>query len=1016
MTLWHAWLVDSDGDGIPDDFTRRFVLAPPDGTFRREEVAALLDLAATIGLHAGALPLPLFVVDRDAPDAMTITSGEQIRELLSVEPDAQPELSEVPIGACLSRFFSPEGVLSDRDGDLVADGSRVSFLLPETLPAALAASLANLASRIGLESGGVDLPLCRDDGNVRVIPGHDAAELVTTDDGWEARGNAEQLAELIDAFSQQWPHLTIPEAGGIGYSLGWLRRALAGDGPEPRPAGHLLWEMQWLADWEVDRIWAAFERDVLPNLNPGEPVQVTAFASESPDIRHALGQRMAEAVQARGAKPESVHVLSTFKAGLSWLRDVVIPGLAGQSITSVRITYRPFASRESSLDGSTRWLQELFPGDEILARDLGLEIDQIVITEGAPGGPTFTAEAIGPDCAVLGFWELSLLTGTWPFVQSIVDSGTVEVTTSGIMATQPSQRIVVSVASDLESFWSFWQQEVLPRVIQHIDMSGGARRELQPFFGRLEAEVWISEPNNRLDIREENDSAAEALHEDIYFNTLDAIEMYGERTTGERTSAPGAVVPIVHVEDGTAPRASVRLYAPPEIDRTLPYPDLRVARITLENGELVPHIGLADGAPGEPTRRRLDQLAASPTSVAGSVRVRISTGMALVDMRLPLQPVLSAGTTQEVAPPMDVNIYGDEIVALTSRLAGLPGIRAWIEDESYEGRAIPAIAIVPDTPGRLRSPSKYAALRPTALIVARHHANEISSTNAAFNLLWRCATDPDWRALCNSVNIVVIPYENPDGAALHARLASDPAARNWKHHPARYNALGTEFSQEFFNPDTRFGESRVRPALWRRFLPDAIVDNHGVPSHEWVQPFAGFGSPPRFRVSYWIPQALLYGIIGYVDAEEYPEHHAMAKALRDAVSRAVKDTDIGALNEEIGRSYRTWGQQRDPERFPGTFHDGMLWHIAGSPPDPEGRGFSSRFPGTTVLNWVTEVNDETAEGDHLERTARAHLLANRAMLDLLAEAAALPEVAISGGSLRWARRRPLNVRSDPGNR
>src|SRR5690606_35132447 len=167
---------------------------------------------------------------------------------------------------------------------------------------------------------------------------------------------------------------------------------------------------------------------------------------------------------------------------------------------------------------------------------------------------------------------------------------------------------------------------------------------------------------------------------------------------------------------------------------------------------------------------------------------------------------------------------------------------------------------------------------------------------------------------------------NPDGAALHARLTSDPAARNWKHHPARYNALGTEFSQAVFDRNTRFGESRVRPAPWRRFLPDAIVDSHGVPSHEWVQPFAGFGSPPRFRVSYWIPQALLYGIIGYVESDDFPEHRAMALALRDAVSNAVRETDIGALNDEIGRSYRSWGQERDPDRFPGEFHNGMLWH------------------------------------------------------------------------------------------
>jgi hypothetical protein len=163
-------------------------------------------------------------------------------------------------------------------------------------------------------------------------------------------------------------------------------------------------------------------------------------------------------------------------------------------------------------------------------------------------------------------------------------------------------------------------------------------------------------------------------------------------------------------------------------------------------------------------------------------------------------------------------------------------------------------------------------------------------------------------------------------------------------------------------------------------------------------------------VSYWIPQALLYGIVGYVESYEYPQHQRMATALRDRVTQAVRDTDIGALNDEIGRSYRYWGQDRDAERFPGEFHDGMLWHTRGSPPDPEGRGFATRFPRTTVLSWVTEVNDETAEGKHLERTARAHLIANRAMLDLLAETSAVPEASATESELRWHRIRPL----DPG--
>lgn len=364
---------------------------------------------------------------------------------------------------------------------------------------------------------------------------------------------------------------------------------------------------------------------------------------------------------------------------------------------------------------------------------------------------------------------------------------------------------------------------------------------------------------------------------------------------------------------------------------------------------------------------------------------------------------------------MDANIHGDAVIQHASSLTAFPEVTAWIEDHSYQGRPLVALSLAAPTPGRLASPIKAAIFKPTHLIIARHHANEISSTNAAFQLAWLTATDPDWRRLLDRVNVVLLPYENPDGAALHVRLASYPEARTWKHHPARYNALGYEFGEAHFDPDTRFGEARARTALWQRWPADVVVDNHGVPSHEWIQPFAGFGSPPRFGVSYWIVQALLYGIVRYVDDPNWPEHQAAATALRDAVSAIVRDTDIGDWNRVYGESYRFWGQSRLPERFPGEFHDDMLWHISTGPADPAGRGFASRYPNTTVLTWVTEVNDETAEGEHLERVARAHLLANRATLDLMSAAAPpLDRTRVdhegAAYTLRVARRRPLDLR------
>ena len=76
---------------------------------------------------------------------------------------------------------------------------------------------------------------------------------------------------------------------------------------------------------------------------------------------------------------------------------------------------------------------------------------------------------------------------------------------------------------------------------------------------------------------------------------------------------------------------------------------------------------------------------------------------------------------------------------------------------------------------------------------------------------------PQLDTLLDHVNVAIIPYENPDGAELHAWLQQEHPT--WKHHPARYNAVGLEFSLERGNTDSRYGEGRVRDKVWQRWLP-----------------------------------------------------------------------------------------------------------------------------------------------------------------------------------------------------
>lgn len=1020
-------LLDRNGDGYPDDVAARLVVDLPTGHAERVFWAALIDTAARIGLETHALPMPLAVADAShLPPHTASISIHGLHDLPHAAFDAEallPSASDIAAPShCLTRLFTIDGALVDLDDDRLPDASRLTFSLPDTLDPALGVALANLAARLGLESGGLTFPLVREaagDAVFEVHPGNGPASIERTPTGWLASGNSAELAALIEQVAATWPHITAPETGGATAAVDTLRRWLAGDGPEPNEPGDVLWQRDWRAAWEVDRIV-----DTLASNAPAGTAELTIFTSEPPAERDALAARLTTLLNDAGCPDARLTVLSAFKVGLSWLREVVTPAFDGLPVARVTIGYAPLQYSDV-LDMPIRWLQELFPGHELLAHALGIPLDAITMEESAAQHATYVAEAFNSDGTSLHVGRLSLLSHTQPFVDAISDSGSVVVTTGGaIRVDSGGARHDIPVPTDLEAFWSFWQQDVIPDLLRLIDERGGPQAAAQPFFGELLAEVWISEPNEPVGLREENDSAAEALAEDIYFTTLDAIELYGRQQTGERCNAPGAIVPLVHVVPGQPPRARITLRAAPDRP-TLPYPDVWIDGIRRADGDLAIAVAVDLAGPPDATLDRLRHLATrsapSVPSIAATVRIEDEA----VTLRLPLPALLtpdSALSTQHAAlsPPMDVNIWGDDVQHWSERLSANPEITAWIEDTSYQGRPMFALSLAAPTPGRLHSPMKTAILKPTYLIVARHHANEISSTNAALRLAWLCATDPQWRRYLDAVNILILPYENPDGAALHARLASEPDATLWKHHPARFNALGYEFGEAMFDPDTRFGEARTRRAIWERWPADVVVDNHGVPSHEWIQPFAGFGSPPRFGVSYWIVQALLYGIARWVDAPEFPEHHEAVMALRDAVSAKVRDTDIGDWNRTYGASYREWGQSRLPDRFPGEFHDDMLWHIGSSPPEPAGRGFAVRHPKTTVLTWVTEVNDETATGEHLERVARAHLLANQATLDLLLAAAPPPRRwqthhADGSHTIRVGRHRPLHLTTNLGD-
>jgi hypothetical protein len=89
---------------------------------------------------------------------------------------------------------------------------------------------------------------------------------------------------------------------------------------------------------------------------------------------------------------------------------------------------------------------------------------------------------------------------------------------------------------------------------------GKPRAEDAPFFGELNVDLSLSEPDYRLPIDQEQIASMEALHEEIYFNTLHFFDVMGRFTRGAGLAYPGRIIPVMHPKsDGTAGHAKISI-------------------------------------------------------------------------------------------------------------------------------------------------------------------------------------------------------------------------------------------------------------------------------------------------------------------------------------------------------------------------------------------------------------------------------------------------------------------------
>ncbi len=806
------------------------------------------------------------------------------------------------------------------------------------------------------------------------------------------------------------------------------------DQAEPRT---VLQEQHKLV-WEVHDAQNELER-LLGTQNTGRPpLHIDLRLSENACVRQNVAEKVKTFASQRGIDVE-VTVRSAHKQGYSWLKEEILPRLREHEVSRVNIEFLPFepetdpwidvpvfwleqgkpekerrlldlaAVMEEMKEYRCKWLGlplrnlcELYPIDEEMACALSVPADRITFEEKGHMESTYRVRAHDAAGKEILAEEFTVSRTSADYLQAFPDWGRVHIESSWLTVHSEDEVLVdVPLASDLLRAWQCFQQ-FLVRLKDYLleEYDGVLTPSQQPFFDQLVFETWLSEPNERIGHDEELFSTLEALHEDIYFVALDFFRALGQESCGVRLEAPGQIIPRIHEQSGSGGRVNVHLTR--SVAMT---PHLQIKDKTAKNQEqlclpleVLPPISVVmEGCERHEGHR--DRLVFRVTGLSSTDWEKLAAWpSAGLSGTKPLDVVLrgpedavSWSLTPEPTPlshdqrsvPVDAIIDQETQDAVLAHLRMRPELEVYRVGRSLQGRDIMAISMVLPTGTQWRSQVKTALFKPTYHINNRHHANEVSATNGALWLLERCLVkEEDYRWL-RRLNICAIPMENVDGAALHYELQKEHP--HWMLHAARYNAQGLEFASEYHVPDTPVSEALALPSNWASWLPDIMVDCHERPSHEWRQLFSGY--TPVSWPYLWILPSFFTGIMHYVDSDAHAHHLPLAQMVRSCVVDAINhDEEIRKRNLSWQRRYEKYAHAYMPDKFPKEQWEDVQFHFQGVKPSSSASSFCGRYPQITALNWVTEVAAETPQGEFLRLCARTHLVANRAVLALMAQA------------------------------
>ena len=442
---------------------------------------------------------------------------------------------------------------------------------------------------------------------------------------------------------------------------------------------------------EVDRFRELFRSRVLPAAGSGGPIRVEARLSEPPELRRELEREARQALIDAGASPSAidVRVLSAFKQGYSWIEEIILPRLAGgddpdgggsREIGEILIRFRrndpPPEWPQQAIHTPVRWLHEIFPIDEVLARELGLDLERIRFEE-TTEGPIYevaVSDAGGAEILRDSFeprWVLR------PYFDRFRDYEHVRVTTGWLHAAAGDRTLVDErIVTDPEAFWDHYQSAVLPAIYdyvmeRHQGIPTGGSADA-PYFGELTVELEMSEPNYRLEIDNEIHAPMDALHEEVYFGTIEFFDLLGRNSRGEGLTFPGRILPVMRPRGDGAPaelRVSFTGFATSRPAVVVAFEDAAGAADTMRLD--IPKTGL------ERPSARLAVVRAGEAGIAHlGLRVRVDTDADMRDSLL----------TYATAAQVDRSMVSAEMVEATLReIEALRGAGLYATDLAWAG-------------------------------------------------------------------------------------------------------------------------------------------------------------------------------------------------------------------------------------------------------------------------------------------------------------------------------------------